>query len=59
MKEILQRELGLKKFSWRWVSHCLSPAQQVAPVEASTEMLRIIHESEMNHFDGTATSDET
>jgi hypothetical protein len=39
-------------------THFLSPAQKVARVEASTEMLRILHESEENHFEGIATGDE-
>jgi hypothetical protein len=33
IKDILQRELGMKKFSWRWVPHFLSPAQKVARVD--------------------------
>jgi hypothetical protein len=59
IKEILRRELGLKKFSRRWVSHFLSPAHKVARVEASTEMLRILHESEENCFKRIATADES
>jgi histone-lysine N-methyltransferase SETMAR len=59
IKEILQRELGMKKFTRRWVPHFLSPAQKVARVEASTEMLRILHEAEENDFDGIATGDES
>jgi hypothetical protein len=37
------------------VPHFLSPAQKVAGVEASTEMLRILHESEENLFEGATT----
>jgi hypothetical protein len=57
IKEILQRELGLKKSS----QHCVPifvPRQKVVRVEASTEMLRILQESEENHFEGMATGDE-
>jgi transposase len=36
-KNILQRELGMRKFSRRWVPHFLSPAQKVARVEASKQ----------------------
>ena len=43
----------------RWVPHSLSPAQKVACVEASTEILRILQESEWDNFDGTATGDES
>jgi hypothetical protein len=51
--------LGMKKFSRGWVPHFLSPIQKGARVEASTEMLWILHESEENHFEGTATADES
>jgi hypothetical protein len=40
------------------VPHFLSPAQKVGHVEASAEMLRILHESEENHFEAVATGDE-
>jgi hypothetical protein len=59
VKEILPRELGMRKLSWRWVSHYLSDAQKVPPVEAAKEMLRILQESETNDFDGIATGDES
>jgi hypothetical protein len=58
IKEIVQRELGLEKFSRRWVPYFLSPTQKVACIEASTEILRILHESEENHFEGITTGDE-
>jgi hypothetical protein len=41
------------------VPYYLSPAQKVGRVETSTEMLRILHESEESHFEGIATSDES
>jgi hypothetical protein len=41
------------------VPRFLSPAQKVACVEASTEMLRILHELEENHFEGIAIDDES
>jgi transposase len=59
IKEILQRELGLKEFSRRWVPHFLSPTQNVAHVEALTKMLRILRELEENHFEGIAAGDES
>jgi hypothetical protein len=49
---------GIEIFSQPWVPHFLSPAQNVARVEASTEMLRILHESEENHFEGMARGDQ-
>jgi transposase len=36
-KDILQRELGMRKFSRCWLPHFLSPAQKVARVEASKQ----------------------
>jgi hypothetical protein len=59
IKEILRGQLGLNKFSRRRLSHCLSPAQNVVCVEASKEMLRILHQSEKSHFKGNATGDES
>jgi hypothetical protein len=37
IKVILQRELGMIKFSRHWMTHFLSPAQKVARVEASKQ----------------------
>jgi hypothetical protein len=34
VKEILQRELGMRKLSLRWISHSLSDAQNVARAKA-------------------------
>jgi hypothetical protein len=59
VKEILQRKLGMRKFSRRWVHHSLSGAQKVARVEAAKEMFRILQESETNDFDSIATGDES
>jgi hypothetical protein len=59
IKEILQRELGMKKFSRRWVPHFLSPAQKVARVEASKTTLRVLQDAESNDSKGLATGDES
>jgi histone-lysine N-methyltransferase SETMAR len=59
VKEILERELGMKKLSRRWVPHSLSPAQKVAHVDTSIEMVRILQESERDDFDGVATDNES
>jgi hypothetical protein len=59
VKEILQRELGMRKFSRRWVPHSLTSAQKVARVDASIEMLRILQESKVNDFNGVTTGDES
>jgi hypothetical protein len=59
VEEILQKELGMRKFSRRWVPHCLGDAQKAARVEAAKEMFKILHESERNDFDAIATGDES
>jgi hypothetical protein len=39
INNILQRELGMRKFSRRWMPDFLSPAQKAARVEASKTIL--------------------
>jgi hypothetical protein len=55
IENILQRELGMRKFSRRWVPHFLSPAQKVSRFEASKTILRVLQDAESNHFEGLAT----
>jgi hypothetical protein len=43
IKNILPRELGMRKFSRHWVLHFLSPAQKAARVEASKITLRVLN----------------
>jgi hypothetical protein len=59
IKDILQRELGMRKFSRRWTPHFLSPAQKHARVEASETILRVLHDAESNDFEGIATGAES
>lgn len=59
IKDILQRELGMKKFSRRWVPHFLTPPQKAARIAAATEMLRILQAAETNDFEGITTGDES
>jgi transposase len=59
IKDILQGELGIKKFSRRWVPHFLSPAPKVAHVEALKTILRVQKDPESNDFEGIATGDES
>jgi hypothetical protein len=56
---ILQKELGTRKFSRRWVPHFLSPAQKVARLEASKTILRVLQDAESNNFEGIAAGDES
>jgi hypothetical protein len=51
IQDILQRELGMKKFSRRWMPHSLSPVQNVARVEASKIILRVLQDAESNDFE--------
>jgi hypothetical protein len=43
----------------RWVPHFLPPTQKDVCVEAFPEMLRILHESEGNYFEGIAPGDDS
>jgi hypothetical protein len=59
VKAILERELGMKRFSRRCVPYSLSDAEKIARVESAKEMLGILQESETNDFDNIATGDES
>jgi hypothetical protein len=54
IKDILERELGMRQFSQRWVPHFLCPAQKVARVKASKTILRVLQDAESNDFEGIA-----
>jgi hypothetical protein len=58
IKDILQRELGMRKLSRSWVPYFLSPAYKVARVEASKTILRVLQDVVSNEFEGIATGDE-
>jgi hypothetical protein len=58
VKEILQKGLGMRKFSRCRVPHSLTSAQTVPRADASIEMLRILQESKTNDFDAVTTGDE-
>jgi hypothetical protein len=49
----------MRKFSRRWVTHFLNPAQKSARVEASKTILRVLQGAESNDFKGIATGDES
>jgi histone-lysine N-methyltransferase SETMAR len=59
VKDILQRELGMKKYSRRWLRHLLTGSQKAARVDSSREMLKILRAAESNHFDGIVTGHES
>jgi histone-lysine N-methyltransferase SETMAR len=59
IKEILDRELGLRRFSRRWVPHSLSPAQKVDRMQMSFDLLTLLHEQEKFSFSRIVTGDES
>jgi hypothetical protein len=59
MKDIFQRELGMRKFSWGWVPHFLSPAQKVTHVETPKTILRFLQDAKSNDSQGITTGDES
>jgi hypothetical protein len=59
VKDILARDLGLKKLTPRSVPHTLSGPQKAKRIEASTELLQILNDLEAGSFDGIATGDES
>jgi hypothetical protein len=59
IKEILSRDLGLKKFARRRVPHQLNPSQKVQRVEAAKLLLQILQMQKPNAVDGIATGDES
>jgi hypothetical protein len=59
VKEILRRDLGLKKFSRRWVTHLLSHSQKKLGVDASRKLLSLLGMDAEHNFEGIATGDES
>jgi hypothetical protein len=59
IKEILQRDLGLKEFSRRGDSHQLNPSQKVQRGEAAKLLLQILRKLQLNPFHGIVTGDES
>jgi hypothetical protein len=59
VKEVFARNLGLQKFTLRYVPHLISDPQKVTRVEASTELIQILNDFEADSFDGITTGDES
>jgi hypothetical protein len=57
--EILLRDLGLKKFSGRWVSHRLSSSQKADRVNRSRVLLHLLQQLQPFDFEGITTGDES
>jgi hypothetical protein len=59
VKQILRRELGLKKFSRRSVPHLLSHYQKKSWVDARWKLLSLLGIYAAPNFKGIATGDES
>jgi len=59
IKEVLNRELGLRRFSRRWVPHLLTPQQKEMRVEKARTLLSLLEGKVETNFRGIATGDES
>jgi hypothetical protein len=59
IQEISSRELGLRKFFRRWVSHQPSDSQKKFRVDSSVELLALLDQYFELHFEGIAIGDES
>jgi hypothetical protein len=59
VKEMLRRELGLKKFNRRWVPHLLSDDQKEFQVDASHKVLSMLGMYAEYNFEGITTGEES
>jgi histone-lysine N-methyltransferase SETMAR len=57
--DILRRDLGLRKFTRRWVPHQLSPAQKADRVKCSRALLLRLQQLQQFDFEGITTGDES
>jgi hypothetical protein len=58
IKSILERELGLRKFTRRWISHILPAAQKLRRVMEAQSLLAIRAYLAKKNFQGIITEDE-
>jgi hypothetical protein len=59
IKEILRRQLGLRKFSRRWAPHTLSDDQKANRVRDSRVLLAILQRLQDNSVERISTDDES
>jgi hypothetical protein len=59
IKDILSRQLGLMRFSRRWVPHQLSEDPKAARVRDSMVLLAILRRLQDNSFEELSTGDES
>jgi hypothetical protein len=57
--EILQRDLGLKKLSRRWVPHQLSSSRKVDHANRSRALLHLLQQLQSFDFEGITTGEES
>jgi hypothetical protein len=58
VKDILSRDLGLRKFSRKWAPYQLSDRQKTFRVDTSVELLALPDQYSELQFEGIATRDE-
>jgi hypothetical protein len=58
VKDLLAHELGLRKFTQRWVPHSLSDRQKNEPVTQSRLLLYLLQRHQTADFNATATGGE-
>jgi hypothetical protein len=59
VKEILQRELGFKKYKRKWIPHLLTEPQKSNRVQCAQELLQTLENESATDFEGVVTGDET
>jgi hypothetical protein len=59
IKEMLGRQVGLRKFSRRWVRYRLSDDQKAVLLRDSKALLAILRRLQDNSFEGISTEDES
>jgi hypothetical protein len=59
IKETIQRELGLHRFSRRWIQHSLSDPRKIDPKMLATELLSAIRRQARHSFSWIITTDES
>jgi hypothetical protein len=59
VKEIMRRELGLKKSSRTWVRNLISHGQKKLQVDRSRKLLSLLGMYAEHHLEGIATRDKS
>jgi hypothetical protein len=59
VQDILSRELGLRKFSRRWLRHQLSDPEKRLRIDTSVELFALLDQYSELPFKGIATGDES